>query len=132
MVLCEPILNDAESQHTSGTTLCRRALGFRTMRACPRRTVLTSLKSCPNEESVETLPSSSEDVSGSTSIVPTPKTPLEATETVRPVPSIGSSSSVEGRTERGDPVELSWGSVLKNGMGSTGFESRDDTVVVLG
>jgi hypothetical protein len=85
--------------------------------------------SCPNEESVETLPSSSEDESGSTSSVPTPRTPLEATDTVR---TSADSSRVDGRDVRGDPDARSRGSVLKNGIGSTGSESTDDTVVVLG
>jgi hypothetical protein len=92
---------------------------------------------CSKEE-LAILLSSSElvSVSGSTSIVPTPRTPLDATEIVRPWDS-GDSSCVAGRDWRAefDPRVgvLSWGSVLKKGIGSTTSSvSRDDMVVVLG
>ena len=120
--------------YTSGTVL-RLALGFRIIVACPLLTILTFLtnRSSPldlNELTSESL-SSSYSVSGSTSIVPGPKTPLETVDTVR---LRGSSSSIGGNVES-DPRERTCnGSVLKNGMGGSTKESEDmdDTVVVEG
>jgi len=121
---------------TSGTVLLL-ALGFRIIVACPLLTILTFLinRSSPldlKELTSESL-SSSYSVSGSTSIVPGPKTPLETVDTVR---RRGSSSSIGGNDRvESDPRERTCnGSVLKNGMGGSTIESEDmdDTVVVEG
>ena len=122
--------------YTSGTVL-RLALGFRIIVACPLLTMLTFLinRSSPLDlkELTSESVSSSYSVSGSTSIVPGPKTPLETVDTVR---LRGSSSSIGGNDRvESDPRERTCnGSVLKNGMGGSTIESEDmdDTVVVEG
>ena len=107
------------------------------MVACPLLTILTFLTNCSSPLDLKELTSeslsSSYSVSGSTSIVPGPKTPLETVDTVR---LRGSSSSIGGNDRvESDPRERTCnGSVLKNGMGGSTKESEDmdDTVVVEG
>lgn len=105
------------------------------MRACPRRTRLTFLTNWSKDDDdvvVLTLSSESSSVSGSTSI-PVPSTPLDATD-ASPL-DFREFSRVGGRERPGDS-ELRGsciGSILKNGMGSTGeSDSTDDIVVLLG
>jgi len=69
---------------TSGTTL-RRALGFLIIRACPRRTRLTSLtKSLDCTEKSLALPSSSSQSELESRSTPNPSTPDDAIEALRP------------------------------------------------